>query len=89
VFVEATSKSGLQTVLTLGPVLVDSTPPRFLLTPEVKVVQGQLEVVVDGGQVVDPEQPSGVVLVFTYRLGEWLRYCSLIDWVSGLDTVRL
>ncbi|KAK7493734.1 hypothetical protein BaRGS_00015063 [Batillaria attramentaria] len=69
IFLRALSKAGLQVNLTLGPVIIDVTPP---------VVTRQMTAEIDGQFLVvtwtnetfqDPEHPSGLDFDVTYRVG--------------------
>nr|KAG5704396.1 hypothetical protein BaRGS_031102 [Batillaria attramentaria] len=69
VFLRALSKAGLQVQLTLGPVIIDVTPPDVtqLLTAE---VDGDFLVTKWNKHVFkDSEQPAGVEFDVTYRVG--------------------
>ena len=69
-FLQATSKANLQTLLTMGPILVDSTPPRVTATLTAEVDGDHLAVSWEKGVVVDLEQPRDIEFEYTFRVGE-------------------
>ena len=69
-FLQATSQAGLQTLVTMGPFLVDATPPQVTATLTAEVDGDQLVVSWEKGVVVDLEQPADIEFQFTFRVGE-------------------
>ncbi|KAK7496776.1 hypothetical protein BaRGS_00011985 [Batillaria attramentaria] len=69
IFLRALSKAGLQFHLTLGPLVIDETPPE-VTQPLAAVVDGDsLSVSWTENTFTDPEQPDGVGLGVTFRVG--------------------
>ncbi|KAK7496778.1 hypothetical protein BaRGS_00011987, partial [Batillaria attramentaria] len=69
IFLRALSKAGLHVQLTLGPVIIDETPPD-VNRPLTAVVDGDsLSVSWTENTFTDAEQPSGVDLGVTFRVG--------------------
>ncbi|KAK7493722.1 hypothetical protein BaRGS_00015051, partial [Batillaria attramentaria] len=69
IFLRALSKAGLQVNLTLGPVIIDVTPPTVTsrLTP---IVEGKYLVVEWANDTFqDPEQPNEAEFDVTFRVG--------------------
>nr|KAG5706490.1 hypothetical protein BaRGS_032883 [Batillaria attramentaria] len=72
IFLRALSKAGLHVQLTLGPVIIDETPPD-VNRPLTAVVDGDsLSVSWTENTFTDAEQPSGVDLGVTFRVGQYL-----------------
>nr|KAG5706497.1 hypothetical protein BaRGS_032890 [Batillaria attramentaria] len=72
IFLRALSKAGLQFHLTLGPLVIDETPPE-VTQPLAAVVDGDsLSVSWTENTFTDPEQPDGVGLGVTFRVGQYL-----------------
>lgn len=73
-FIRGESKAGLQTQVTMGPLVVDSTPPEVVRALTAMVDGGQLRASWEKGAMVDLEQPRDVPLVITYRVGECVEF---------------
>ena len=54
----------------MGPILVDSTPPRVTATLTAEVDSDHLAVSWEKGVVVDLEQPRDIEFEYTFRVGE-------------------
>ncbi|KAK7460765.1 hypothetical protein BaRGS_00038812, partial [Batillaria attramentaria] len=69
IFLKALSKAGLQVNLTLGPVIIDVTPPEVIQPLTSVVKDGFVLATWTNSTFRDPEQPSGVEFEFAFRLG--------------------
>ncbi|XP_070204014.1 uncharacterized protein [Littorina saxatilis] len=69
VFLQAQTKAGLNVTLTLGPVVIDVTPPDVTQPLTALVKEGYLLVSWQGNVFDDPEQPPGVEFDVTFRVG--------------------
>ncbi|KAK7092487.1 uncharacterized protein [Littorina saxatilis] len=69
VFLRAVNKAGLDVMLTLGPVIVDVTPPDVTGALNAFVRDGFLVVNWNNGTFSDTEQPKGVDFDFSFRVG--------------------
>ena len=71
VFLRAVNKAGLQALLTLGPVIIDVTPPDVTASVKAEVRDGYLVASWTNDTFSDPEQPEGVDFEVAYRVGRW------------------
>ena len=71
VFLQAVNKAGLQALLTLGPVIIDVTPPDVKGPLKTEERDGYLVVTWTSDTFSDPEQPQGVDFEVSYRVGGW------------------
>ena len=70
IFLQAVNKAGLLATLTLGPVLIDVTPPDVTL-PLTAAVEGGFAIATwEKDAFVDPEQPDDVDFDFSFRIGQ-------------------
>lgn len=69
-FLRAVNKAGLHVDLTLGPVLIDVTPPRVTQPLVARLEEDFLLVTWDEQTFVDVEQPSDVDLAVFFRIGK-------------------
>lgn len=78
IFLRVLSKAGLYANITLGPIIIDVTPP--LVTENLAaLVDGEFLVVQWGDKSFrDLEQPAGVDFVITYRVGKYVRIFNLM-----------
>ena len=59
-FLKAVNKAGLYTVIPIGPLLIDQTPPRFKLIPDVIIVDDEIVVGWENDTFYDEEQTSQI-----------------------------
>nr|KAG5704406.1 hypothetical protein BaRGS_031112 [Batillaria attramentaria] len=69
IFLRALSKAGLHVQLTLGPVLIDETPPVAIGTLPAAIDGDFLMVTWTNETFTDPEQPSDVDFEVSFRVG--------------------
>ncbi|KAK7493739.1 hypothetical protein BaRGS_00015068, partial [Batillaria attramentaria] len=69
IFLRALSKAGLHVQLTLGPVLIDETPPVAIGTLPAAIGGDFLMVTWTNETFTDPEQPSDVDFEVSFRVG--------------------
>ncbi|KAL8573303.1 hypothetical protein ACOMHN_032765 [Nucella lapillus] len=69
VFLRVLSKAGLNGSVTLGPVVIDVTAPTVTQPLTTRVEGGRMVVTWQPGVFVDPEQPPGVGLNVSFRVG--------------------
>ena len=60
IFLKAISKAGLETIIPIGPILIDMTPPRYSAVPEVKVVGDNIVVGWENDTLFDDEQTEKI-----------------------------
>lgn len=77
VFLNGVNKAGLQVLLTLGPVIIDVTPPDVRASLKTEERDGYLLVTWANDTFTDPEQPEGVDFEVSYRIGRWKVYTYL------------
>lgn len=70
IFLQALSKAGLFTNLTLGPVVIDVTPPEVSTTLTADVQEGFLVVTWSNGTFIDPEQSYDAGFEVHFRVGQ-------------------
>lgn len=81
-FLRVLSKAGLESQLTIGPLIIDVTPPD-VTQPLTVVVEGDLLVTAwTHGMFTDSEQPRGVEFVYTFRVGEYAALFLCFDWIE-------
>jgi hypothetical protein len=68
-FLRAVSKAGLEDAVTLGPITIDSTPPEFTASVAARIEGNQLLVTWEEEYIVDTEQPPGMALTLSFRVG--------------------
>ncbi|XP_070207962.1 uncharacterized protein [Littorina saxatilis] len=77
VFLQAVSKAGLRAQRVLGPIIIDVTPPDATepLTTAVEMDEegGRLVLTWENDTFVDFEQPEGVELQITFRVGRYTK----------------
>jgi hypothetical protein len=69
-FLRAVSKAGLDVTLTLGPVIVDFTPPQFTRSLAARLHANKLLVTWDDGDIADSEQTPDMSLTLSFRVGQ-------------------
>ena len=70
IFVRVVNKAGLSTTLTVGPVLIDQTPPDVTQELNATVEGDFLLVTWQQGVFIDQEQPDEEDLLVTFRVGQ-------------------
>ena len=60
IFLKAVNKAGLETIMTIGPVLVDQTPPKFTYIPEVHIDGDNVVVGWENDTFFDEEQTAEI-----------------------------
>ena len=84
IFVRAVNKAGLSTTLTVGPVLIDQTPPDVMQALNATVEGEFLMVTWQEDVFTDQEQPDEVDLLVTFRVGQYLiTYKHWMKWCGG------
>ena len=69
IFLKAVSKAGLTTVIPIGPVLIDETPPIVRSVPDVMIDSGDIIVGWDNDAFHDDEQ-TGPIDKITFEIGK-------------------
>ena len=67
-FLKAINKAGLETNIPIGPILIDMTPPRYTIVPEVKIVGNSILVGWDNDTFFDDEQTEKISQIF-FQIG--------------------
>ena len=70
IFLKAINKAGLETIVPIGPILIDVTPPRYKIVPEVKVIGNSILVGWDNDTFFDDEQTEKISQIF-FQIGMW------------------
>ena len=60
IFLKGVNKAGLKTVVTVGPVLIDQTPPRFKTVPTVKIEGHSIHIGWENDTFYDDEQMNPI-----------------------------
>ena len=85
IFLKATNKAGLPTQLTLGPVVIDVTPPDVTTSLTAEVNDGYIVVTWTNTTFHDSEQPDGMEFDITFRVG-MSEFCLFLSLQIGTAT---
>ena len=73
IFLKAINKAGLITIIPIGPILIDMTPPRYTNVPDVKIDGDSIIVGWNNDTFFDDEQTETISQIF-FQIGMQYRY---------------
>lgn len=86
IFIKSVNKAGLQRIITLGPILVDETPPLYATIPTAEIHEEEIVIGWDNDTFYDSEQKSQMEQIFLQIFNNESSVTPLLEW--RLDSSR-
>ena len=87
IFLKAMSKAGLATIIPIGPILIDETPPIVRYVPAVAIDTNNIIIGWDSDAFYDDEQ-TGLIDKITFEIGKKYAHVTIRPCRSGPEVIK-